>query len=375
MLVNGYERGPFGGPERHGNTPAEVFGGTAFARMLLLCVVVAAGLCVVAGCSSPKASHPATSASGASLGLPQVRTVSLPYRGYAMARVVGSDLYVSVDSGTGLIDTLVRHDLTSSTSSVRFTLPADIAWITVNERWLLWESEKRLYAEPVGGGTRQVLATSREAYGPALEGDVAAWVDHEEGSEPRIVTFDLLTGKKREIARTHVAEFYNNFMQIKDGKLLYTDIYGGTGHYVVHDLATGKSRDFPMPLTRFRYPGYALRSGDAVYSINFDRYDQWDWSTQQAGRYSLADGSFKPIAENGAYINTLVVGRDKLAVVDSEQRLLVGPADGSHPSLDLSAALGVRVDGVQVSDDGTTAVAGRSWPETGKTALFIFQLR
>ena len=182
-----------------------------------------------------------------------------------------------------LIDTLLRYDLDTGESRSLFTVPADIAWITVNERWLLWESEKKLYAEPVGGGSRRVLATSREAYGPALEGDVVAWVDHEEGSEPRIVTFNLRTGDKREIARTHVAEFYNNFMQIRDGKLLWTDIYDGTGHYVEHDLATGETRDYPMPETRFRYPGYAVRSGDTVYSINFDRYDQWDWECSAGG--------------------------------------------------------------------------------------------
>ena len=148
-----------------------------------------------------------------------------------------------------------------------------------------------------------MLATSREAYGPALEGDVVAWVDHEEGSEPRIVTFDLKSGEKREIARTHVAEFYNNFMQIADGKLLWSDIYDGTGHYVVHDLATATTRDYPMPATRFRYPGYAWMSGDAVYSINFDRYDQWDWGTQQVGRYSLATREFTPITKGGEFVN------------------------------------------------------------------------
>ncbi len=301
--------------------------------------------------------------------------MKLPYRGYGMARVVGEALYVTVDSGTGLIDTLLRYDLGSGESRPVLTVPADIAWITVNERWLLWESEKRLYAEPVAGGPRRVLATSREAYGPALEGDTAAWVDLEEGSEPRIVTFDLASGEKREIARTHVAEFYNNFMQITDGRLLWTDIYDGTGHYVVHDLATATTRDYPMPATRFRYPGYAWLSGDAVYSINFDRYDQWDWGTQQVGRYSLATRTFTPITKGGEFVNALAVGRDGVAIIDSEQRLLVGPSDGTRPTKDLSAALGTPVDGVQVSSDGTTAVAGRSVPERAETSLFVFRLR
>ena len=164
-------------------------------------------------------------------------------------------------------------------------------------------------------------------------------------------------------------------MQIRDGKLLWTDIYDGTGHYVVHDLATGKARDYPMPATRFRYPGYALRAGDSVYSINFDRYDRWDWSVQQVGRYSLSTRSFTPITGPGGYVNALVVGNDAVAIIDSGQRLLVGESGGGLPTKDLSAMFGTTVDGVQVSSDGITAVAGRSWPEKNKTRLFVFELR
>jgi hypothetical protein len=292
-----------------------------------------------------------------------------------MARVVGTELYATVDSGTGLLDTLLRYDLNTGTSRALFKVPADIAWIAVNERWLVWESEKKLYAEPTRGGSRQVLATSREAYGPALEGDTVAWVDHEEGSDPRIVTFNLKTREKREVGRTRVAEFYNNFMQLRDGKLLWSDIYGGTGHYMLYDLATRQTNTYPMPATRFRYPGYSVRSGDSIYSINFDRYDQWDWSSQQAGRFSVVDGSFKPITGSGQYINSLVVGRDAVAVLDRQQRLLVGPADGTPPETDLSDLLGGQVDAVQVSSDGVTAVAGRSIPGQTKTTLAIFELR
>ena len=307
---------------------------------------------------------------------PAVRTVKLPYRGYGMARVVGEALYVTVDSGTGLIDTLLRYDLGSGESRPVFTVPADIAWITVNERWLLWESEKRLYAEPVAGGPRRVLATSREAYGPALEGDMAAWVDHEEGSEPRIVTFDLASGEKREIARTHVAEFYNNFMQITDGRLLWTDIYDGTGHYVVHDLATATTRDYPMPATRFRYPGYAWLSGDAVYSINFDRYDQWDWGTQQVGRYSLATRDVHPDHE-GRRVRQRAGrrprrGRDhRFRAAAACRAVRRHPAD-EGPERELWEP---RSTGCRSLRTAPRRSRVAPYPERAETSLFIFRLR
>jgi hypothetical protein len=375
VLVSGLERGPFGGPGRRADPHVMRKASGWIARAMLAALVISTVPCAGSGCSAAPIGKPNPASAGSVANEPGVRTVKLPYRGYGMARVVGENLYVTVDSGTGLIDTLLRYDLRSGESRRMFTVAADIAWITVNERWLLWESEKRLYAEPVGGGPKRVLATSREAYGPALEGDVAAWVDHEEGSEPRIVTFDLTSGEKREIARTHVAEFYNNFMQITGGRLLWTDIYDGTGHYVVHDLARATTRDYPMPATRFRYPGYASMSGGAIFSINFDRYDQWDWGTQQVGRFSLATRAFTPITKGGEFVNALAVGRDGIAIIDSEQRLLVGPSDGTRRVKDLSAALGTRVDGVQVSSDGATAVAGRSVPERAETLLFVFRLR
>jgi hypothetical protein len=292
-----------------------------------------------------------------------------------MARVVNGALYVTVDSGTGLIDTALRYDVSKGSSRVLFAVPADISWLTVNERWLVWESEKKLFAEPVAGGTRRTLASSREAYGPTLEGDVVAWVDREEGAEARIVTFNLRSGEKKEVARTHVAQFYNNFMQLRDGKLLWTDIYEGTGHYVLCDLATGRTQDFAMGPARFRYPGYALRTGDSVYSINFDRFDEWDWSTQELASYSLRTGAATPIGKKDTYVNMLAVGNGAIGIIDSEQRLLVGPADGTYPKMDLSSALKTPIDAVQVSSDGFTAVAGRSVPERNETLLHVFELR
>jgi hypothetical protein len=347
-------------------------------RVALAATVLILGLFALGaatGCISRNVATAPAAAGLAGTKPPSVRVVKLPYRTYGMARVVGKDLYVSVDSGTGLLDTLVRYDLGADTSTVLFSVPADIAWVTVNERWLVWESEKKLYAQQVNGRERRTLATGREAYAPALEKDMVAWVEHEEGSDSRIVTFNLRTGDKREIARTHVAEFYNNFLQIRNGKLLWTDIYDGAGHYVVHDLANGITQDSPLRTARFRYPGYALRSGDSVFSINFDRYDQWDWSTQQVGRYSIGKGTFTPITRQGQYINALVVGRDAVAVIDSEQRLLVGPAEAGYPTRDLTAELGASVDAIQISSDGVTAVAGRSQPERLGTTLYVFELR
>jgi hypothetical protein len=341
-------------------------------------LVLALGIVVLgaaAGCISRSWAPGKSATELTSTKRPPVRVLKLPYRAYGMARVVGKHLYVSVDSGTGLLDTLVRYDLAADTSTVLFSVPADIAWVTANERWLVWESEKKLYAQPIDGAERRTLAASREAYGPALENDTVAWVDHDEGSDSRIVTFNLRTGEKREIARTHVAEFYNNFMQIRDGKLLWTDIYDGTGHYVVHDLATGRTKDYVMPATQFRFPGYALRSGDSVFSINFDRYDQWDWSAQQVGRYSISEGTFTSITRQGQYVNALVVGRDAVAVLDSEQRLLIGPADAGYPKRDITSELGAAVDAIQISSDGVTAVAGRSQSERNESTLYVFELR
>jgi len=308
-------------------------------------------------------------------GWPASRTVTLPYRAYGMARVVGSALYVTVDSGTGEIDTLLRYDMETGQSRTVLEVPAGIAWMVVSERWLVWESEKVLSAEPTAGGPRSVLSTGSEMLGPALEGDVVAWVDYRGGEGGGIVTYDLKKGERREVGRTHLANFYNNFMQLRDGTLLWTDIYDGTGHYVMHDLKTAKTVDYPMPPTRFRYPGYADSSGEAIYSINFDRYDEWDWCTQEVGRFSPKTREYVSVTNEGEYVGHLVAGRDAIAYIDPEQQLIAGPADGSHPSVNLSKRWGTPIDTVQVSADGFTAVAGVSSWEKRETKLFVFALR
>ena len=304
-----------------------------------------------------------------------MREVTLPYRAYGSACLVGETLFVTVDSGAGEVDTVMRFDRGAEESRTVFASPTGIADMVANDRWIVWESDKTLYAEPAGGGARSVLSTGSEMLAPALEGDVVAWVDYHGGAGGSIVAHDLKSGTRREVGRTHLANFYNNFMQIRDGKLLWTDIYGGTGHYLVHDLSSGKTIEYPAPRTRFRYPGYAKSSGEAIYSITFDRHDEWDWSEQQVGRYSTTTREYMPVTNEGESVNALVAGRDAIGIIDSEQRLLVGPADGSRPAVNLSTRWGTLIDSVQVSSDGQTAVAGVSSPEKRETRLFIFELR
>lgn len=303
------------------------------------------------------------------------RTIKLPYRAYGMAYRVGDALYLNVDSGTGRVDSLIRYDLSKGTTETIFTSPsAFVASVIANDRWLLWESDKRLFAQPLGGGKRMELASTREMYAPAIEGDTAAWVDWEPvGNKHRIVTCDLRTGVKTTVAQARLPEFYNNFMQIKDGKLLWTDIYGGTGHYLLRDLATGKTSDYPVPETQYRYPGYAKRDGEFIYSINFDRFDEWDWSRQRVMRYSISSGDLSSLTTSGA-IGYLEVGSGGIAIIDDAQRLLVGPADESFPRIDMSAKLGARMDGMKMSSDGKTLIAGNSTPEKSETTLYMMTL-
>ena len=343
---------------------------------VVLCVALAVvAACLAVGCTPREAIRATRKPQTVSPGWPAARTVTLPYRAYGSACVVGDALYVSVDSGGGEIDTVMKVDMGSEETRTVFASAAGIVDAYANDRWIVWESDNTLYAEPIDGGARSVLSTGSEMFAPALEGDVAAWVDRHGGEGGSIVTHDLKRGTRREVGRTHLANFYNNFMQIRDGKLLWTDIYGGTGHYLVHDLSSGKTVDYPAPRTRFRYPGYAKSSGEAIYSITFDRYDEWDWTAQQVGRYSTEAREYTPVTNDGESVNALVAGRDAIGIIDSEQRLLVGPADGSRPAVNLSTRWGTLIDRVQVSSDGQTAVAGVSSSEKRETRLFIFELR
>ena len=342
------------------------------ARTLAIVAIVVM-LLLIGGCeaaSSRSAARAEPTATGPS-AVPTPREVVLPYRAYGMAQPVGDELFVTVDSGRGYCDTLMRIAADGERSVVA-TAAEDIVSVDVNERWVLWEEGETLYARSRATGKTSAVESGREFIAPSLWRDTIAFTHKTPDRQYDMTVMNLETGERKAVRRFKTANYYNNFSHVSNGVVVWTDIYGGTGHYLLYDLTSGRMRDYSVPSTEYRYPGYAMLSGDRVYSINFNRYDEWHWDRQRFGYYSLNDRRFVPLTTSG-YINYFCVAGRRLAVIDSEQRLLVGSAP--RFDVDVSKRLSRLIDLVNVSADNSTLVAGVSDSESGVVRLYVFDAK
>lgn len=324
-------------------------------RLLLLAIGLCCTNSMLLGCSS-KTAEPAPVPDTRLYG--KTSMVEVPYRQYGMAKKVDDRLYMTVDSGDGRIDTVVRFDPATGESERLLQSPDEIAWIAVSEDWLVWESGLQLQARSLRSAETTVLGSSQDVFAPAIVGRTVAWMDKQEGGDYDLVVQDLGGGTVRKVADINLPGFYNNFVDFDGERLLWTDIIDGEGFYRVADVDSGVIEDFQIEGTPFRYPGYAQSSGDRFYSINFDNHKEWDWTRQQFGYYSPKSGTFTPVIDE-RYINFFRACGDRVAVLDGRQHLLL--FDGQDPTQpeDLSEQLGVTFDKLDLAG-GDTLVASVS---------------
>lgn len=339
-------------------------------------VLAAAGALalLVAGCAidgAPAVSGVATDAS-ATAGPFSVRSLEITAAGCLMPQKVGRSLYLgTTPAGEDRSDSLVRLDIDDGTADIVEAVPPPdyLSSVDANDRWLVWERGKRLHAMSLATGDRQLVSESRALYGPALSGDLVAWVDLGKNGQHGLMVRDLSSGATTVVAPIAFPGLYNNFPAWDGATLVWTDIVEDVGHYRLYDSSTGEITDHELSGTDFRYPGYAVPAGDRIYSINFDRTDEWDWSTQQVGFFSAKDGRFTPIVPEGFIANRLAVFGDYVAIVNDSQRLSVRRV-GDDASASPIRPLAEQVDSIAVSSDGTL-VAWRQLPGQTGTRIFL----
>jgi len=297
----------------------------------------------------------------------EIAEVEIPYSRAGMTSRVGDLLYMQVqtDPDSGREDTIVAFDFRAQREEVVLESENQIEWLRVNDDWIVWESDGSLSARPRSGGETTTLASGQSIFAPALEGDVVAWMNEMEEGQYGIVFHDLSKGKTQPVAEVHLPGFYNAFVSLSGGKLFWTDIIGGVGHYRVAHIDEGFARgfepegilieDFQMGRdVRFRYPGYVERVGDHLYSINFDNFVEWDWGVQQFGYYSTKEETFTPVIKDRA-INHHEVAGSKVAVIDDKQHLIIYDAADPSRYENLTEKLGVTFDMIYTANENTFA--------------------
>jgi hypothetical protein len=285
-----------------------------------------------------------------------------------------------VSKGPDKGDALIRYDLDSRETSTVVDADELIGWFEVNDDWVVWSEDTTLSALSLESGEHRTLSTSRDLYAPALNGDLAAWDDLGEKRRHRIVIADLDSGETTVVADVSLADLYNNFPRWDEDRLVWTDVVGEKGYYRIYDSDTGVITDYELADTDFRYPGYAVPSGERIYSINFDRVGEWDWTIQRLGYYSTTERRFVSIVPAGFIANYFRVWGDYVAVVDHESQFTlrpIDPEDGRDGASAESPRLAYRpiegpVDFIEVSADGEL-IATRESAQSGTCTLYLVE--
>lgn len=286
-------------------------------------------------------------------------------------------IYTTVSRGIDKGDSLIRYNL--ETRDVETVVDAPdpelIGWFVVNQEWLVWSVGTRLYARSLETGEEQVVSTTRDLYAPELNGDLLAWDDLTPERTHQIVIRDLGKRETTVVAPLVLADLYNNFLAWNGDQLVWTDVVDGAGYYRLLDVPSGKTQDYVMTDIAFRFPGYVQTHGNRLYSINFNRTDEWHWAIQQVGYYVIGEGRFVPIVPEGFIANALVVGGGLVAIVDSGQELTLRPADAPEGDSTVFRPIEERIDFVEASQDGTLIATHESTDGSARCTLYLIEPR
>lgn len=336
--------------------------------LVLLCLIVSWG------CTSGASSPPPEQKAETELPYESVQIIELPYSSVDHVELVGDSLYLAIGKGDDGAD-MIKYALDGGPAETTASSDELYHWLTASDSWLVWQTGKSLYASTPDQSAVTTIATSPELvfYTADIENDTVVWADPTEDGDIGVFAMDLRSGVKTELGPLNTPGIYNAFVHISDGQVLWTDIDGETGSYSLHDLETGTTRRFELSEEPFRYPGYAERWNERLFSINFDRYGVWDWTIQEFGYLDTQTGRFVPVLTEGS-INRFELCGDYVAVLDSAQQLLIAPAARPTELANVSAAVGQDFDQVDAIGPRTLAAWSTRAPEGTGSVLYLFTL-
>lgn len=302
-----------------------------------------------------------------------ITRLRIPYPQCATVKRAAGCLYANVDAGVGYINRVVRVDPETLEDEVVVQSDNDVPWIAVSDRWLVWETNLHMYAQPVEGGERVQLGSYQEVYAPDIEGDTVAWMNRLADGTYQVTVRDLTEDDNRVLADLTLPCFYNNFIDLKDGVVLWTDVIDGIGRYRRCSVDGGAIEDFAMAGREYHVPGYALIHDDhRFFSVNFRNYEEWTWSDQEMGYYSVDTGQFTKMDFPGTYCAGLEVCGDTFGYLDQAQSLHLCDARDPLITMEMSGAVGELRDSVGAADDNTFWVG--QFAETTKGAGTVYYL-
>jgi hypothetical protein len=203
----------------------------------------------------------------------------IPYDSIGEPVLIDDDLYMAINENSpSLTNTIIKYDLKTKKTTKIFKSQfedASIHTIVGNKDWLVWVDsdssgiQNKMWAKNLKTGETQVLSESNDDLltldSPVLYQDYAAWtyVDEKEKSSVHLV--NLKTNEKKIVHYLHTYGLHNVFVQINNGKLVWSDEIDKVPHYMMYDLNTKQIKSYKTP---GYFPGYVELVGDQIFSIN-----------------------------------------------------------------------------------------------------------
>lgn len=303
----------------------------------------------------------------------QIIDLSIPYKQVATPTYKDNYLYIPVNKEGEFIDTIIKYGINGKSESSIFSSKLEDSAINnlqVNNEWMIWvESEStgannKIYAKNIQSSEIKVISESDPNIvtitSPILNESNVAWIDIINRS-PVVVHYDLIKQEKKTISEIHTHSFYNNWVDLQNGKILWTDSTNNKGYYFIYDIKNEETFSYEAP---FVFPGYAKLSNNYIFSINFN--DHRIWTNQEFGVFNITNKNYLKLRDG--YISRFSLHGDNLAIINSEQNLELYKisTDTTNPLVKVDMNEGIRkevIDIIEFTYDGkliigTTDISG-----------------
>lgn len=253
--------------------------------------------------------------------------IELPYRFYSQPKILGNNIYMCVADKSQTLNKLIKYDTdTKETETIfksKFKNPA-VQSTMINDKWLLWVDSNESGYENVTYVQNLKTLEIKEIYrslpqfltvdAPFLYESYVAWIYLNEREEKQVILYDLETDEKKIISNLNDYGLYNNFLNLANNSLVWTDNKGEIGYYYVYNIETEEIKEIK---SSYKYPSYAEIVGNKIFSINFQ--DIKDWEDQEFGYIDIDTGNYTKVKDK--YINGFRTNDKFVGILTNENKI------------------------------------------------------
>lgn len=285
--------------------------------------------------------------------------IDLPYSHTSKIAKLNNTLYIPINQNDeNLADSIISYNIETKSTDLIYTSSLEkpaINDLSVNENWLIWSESTEIGTDTVfyymSLKTHQIKEAVRynnsqtSIDSPFLYENNIFWINKQNSSKPVLEMYNLNNKKRRVISELNTVSFFNNALDIKENKVLWTDSKNGEGYYKIYNIQANTILNYKSTSP---FPGYAKQIGNEFVSINFKDYH--NWVNQKFGSFNSSNNSFE-IIEDG-YINKFDAYKNTVAYINQKQELILYDFS-TRKKNNISTEIQTTVDNLDFMSDGT----------------------